>query len=58
MDMTTGNPISEDISPIADRAKDPAAFVLGRKVANKRSGATIPERRKENVRKGPNARRK
>lgn len=30
VDLSTGNPISEDISPIAEKEKNPAAVSLGR----------------------------
>ncbi|MDQ3747892.1 MAG: hypothetical protein M3367_02585 [Acidobacteriota bacterium] len=30
VDLSTGNPITEDISPIAEREKNPAAVSLGR----------------------------
>lgn len=30
VDLSVGNPITEDISPIADKEKNPAAVTLGR----------------------------
>jgi hypothetical protein len=51
LDLVTGNPINEDISPIADKAKNPAAVELGRlggkKGGKARAAALSPERRKE-----------
>jgi hypothetical protein len=51
LDLVTGNPINEDISPIADSAKNPAAVELGRlggkKGGKARAAALTPERRKE-----------
>ena len=55
MGLATGNPIMEDISPIADKTKNPAAVALGRlggkKGGKARAAALTPERRKEIAKK-------
>lgn len=60
VDLVTGNPITEDISPIADRAKNPAAVALGKlgglKGGKARAAALTPERRKEIAKKAALAR--
>lgn len=59
-DLTTGNPIHEDISPIAEREKNPAAVLLGRlgglKGGKARAEKLTPERRSEIARKAAQSR--
>jgi hypothetical protein len=58
--LVTGNPITEDISPIAEKQKNPAAVELGRlggkKGGNARAAALTPERRKEIAKKAAQSR--
>jgi hypothetical protein len=53
--LVTGNPIVEDVSPIAEKQKNPAAVELGRlggkKGGKARAAALTPERRKEIAKK-------
>jgi hypothetical protein len=60
VDLVTGNPITEDISPIAEKGKNPAAVALGKlggKIGGKaRAAALTPKRRKEIAKKAAKAR--
>lgn len=60
VDLVTGNPIVEDISPIAKKEKNPAAVELGRlggkKGGKARAASLSPERRKEIAMKAAAAR--
>ena len=60
VDLSTGNPIVEDISPIAEKIKNPAAVSLGRlgglKGGKARADSLTPERRKEIAQKAAQSR--
>ncbi len=59
IDMSTGNPIAEDVSPIA-REKNPAAVALGKLGASKggqaRAAKLSPKKRKDIAKKAAAAR--
>ncbi len=58
--LATGNPIHEDISPLAEKEKNPAAVTLGRlgglKGGKARAAKLSPERRSEIARKAAQSR--
>ena len=60
VDLCTGNPITEDISPIADKEKNPAAVELGRlgglKGGKARAAKLTSEQRSEIARKAAQSR--
>ena len=60
VDLVTGNPITEDISPIAKKEKNPAAVLLGRlggqRGGKARAAKLTPEQRSEIARKAARSR--
>lgn len=60
VDLSTGNPITEDISPIAEKEKNPAAVSLGRlgglKGGKARAAKLSPAERSEIAKKAANTR--
>jgi hypothetical protein len=60
VDLSTGNPITEDISPIAEKEKNPAAVELGRlgglKGGKARAASLTPEKRSEIAKKAAKSR--
>lgn len=60
VDLVTGNPIAEDISPIAKKEKNPAAVLLGRlggqRGGKARAAKLTPEQRSEIARKAARSR--
>jgi hypothetical protein len=60
VDLSTGNPIMEDISPIAEKQKNPAAVTLGRlgglKGGKARADKLTPERKSEIAKKAASVR--
>ena len=60
VDSVTGNPITEDISPIAKKEKNPAAVLLGRlggqRGGKARAAKLTPEQRSEIARKAARSR--
>ena len=51
VDLVTGNPITEDISPIADKEKNPAAVELGKRGGLKGGKAKAANSYPDNARK-------
>lgn len=60
VDLVTGNPVTEDISPIAKKEKNPAAVLLGRlggqRGGKARAAKLTPEQRSEIARKAARSR--
>lgn len=60
VDLSVGNPITEDISPIAEKEKNPAAVELGRlgglKGGKARADKLTPKERSEIAKKAAEAR--